>query len=169
MKRRPLSKEILFDQLHLLFYTSFIPLLILLPVWFFWDSISVLKDFGVINAPLEKPVTGFFEHHHEDNSHLLISSVANRSHRIIILLVMSGLTNFGQHISVFRFTSRVTIRTYTIFNMGKRFFVILFSIWYFKDAIGLWNGLGIALTLFGVALYNLAKLEVLSQQQKLPD
>lgn len=78
---------------------------------------------------------------------------------VLGLFLLDGLCHFGQNITAFTFMTKVTPLTYTVFNTTKRIVVIVSSILYFRNPVPLLNGVGIAVALAGVALYNKAKYD----------
>lgn len=62
-----------------------------------------------------------------------------------------------QTVAAFTFLSRVTPVTYSVANVGKKVFVIVSSVLVFGNHISPTNAFGIAVCVFGIALYNKAK------------
>lgn len=77
----------------------------------------------------------------------------------VLLLLMDGLVSFLQNVLAFSFLNLVTPLTYSVANASKRLFIISLSILIFRNHISFLNFVGIGLAIFGVFLYNTAKIE----------
>jgi len=123
------------DHINLLFYTSLCSFVALIPVWLLHDIPQVIETIKI----------------HDRDHYSLLTTLG--------LFFFDGLCHFGQNITAFTFMTKVTPLTYTVFNTSKRIVVIVSSILYFHNSVPFFNGLGIAIALSGVALYNKAKYD----------
>jgi drug/metabolite transporter (DMT)-like permease len=86
---------------------------------------------------------------------------------LIYLFLLNGFTHFTQAILAFSVLSIVTPITYSIASLIKRIFVIAISIFWFSDKVNFVQGLGIAITFFGLYLYQLAEKDVEKNERKI--
>lgn len=125
------------DKLNLLFYCSGLAFLLTLPIWFWTEGIAILGDFlhdGSLDLE-QGPNT--FDHG-----------------RLFVEFVFNGTFHFGQNILAFVLLSLVSPVTYSVASLIKRVFVIVIAIIWFRSPTTKTQGLGIALTFFGLYLYD---------------
>jgi solute carrier family 35 protein E1 len=87
---------------------------------------------------------------------------------IFILLFIDGLLNFLQNVLAFSVLNVVSPLTYSVANASKRIFIILVSLFFFGNQVGVYNFLGIFIAVAGVFLYNKAKHEERNQKNYIP-
>lgn len=77
--------------------------------------------------------------------------------RLALEFVFNGTFHFGQNIIAFVLLSMVSPVTYSVASLIKRVFVVVIAIIWFQNPTTKIQGLGIALTFFGLYLYDRAK------------
>ncbi|KUI59926.1 hypothetical protein VP1G_07134 [Cytospora mali] len=125
------------DKLNLLCYCSGLAFLLTAPIWFWTEGIEIIGDFlhdGAVDLE-EGPNT--FDHG-----------------RLFIEFVFNGTFHFGQNILAFVLLSLVSPVTYSVASLIKRVFVIVIAILWFRSPTTKVQGMGIALTFFGLYLYD---------------
>ncbi|KAJ3081102.1 suppressor of loss of ypt1, partial [Quaeritorhiza haematococci] len=93
------------DKLNLLFYSSFLSVIFMLPIWLYYDGVTLLLD----------------------------RSKLPPSH-VTFLFLLNGISHFAQNLLAFTILSMVSPVTYSIASLVKRIFVITASIVYFGDS-----------------------------------
>jgi len=125
------------DKLNLLCYSSGLAFLLTSPIWFWSEGIGLIGDLfhdGVVDL---KAHPGALDHG-----------------RLILEFVFNGTFHFGQNIIAFVLLSMVSPVTYSVASLFKRVFIVVVSIvWSGKPTTKI-QGLGIALTFFGLYLYD---------------
>eukprot|EP01102_Stenamoeba_stenopodia_P014125 TRINITY_DN4660_c1_g1_i1.p1 TRINITY_DN4660_c1_g1~~TRINITY_DN4660_c1_g1_i1.p1 ORF type:complete len:389 (-),score=97.37 TRINITY_DN4660_c1_g1_i1:122-1288(-) len=134
---KKLFRDYQFDHIELMFYTSTISFLLMLPILLFVDSGS----------------TQLLQHDSETFTNIVSEYFTN------------GICHFMQNILAFTCLSITSPLTYSIANTFKRIFVIVSAILYFNNTVTITNALGIALAISGIALYNQTKLEGKRERQ----
>lgn len=132
---RQQSKKL--DKLNLLCYSSGLAFLLTLPIWFLGEGVTLLKDFlddGTLDLT-EKP--GSMDHG-----------------RLMVEFIFNGIFHFAQNILAFVLLSMVSPVTYSVASLLKRVFVIVMAILWFRSPTTPLQGVGIALTFFGLYLYD---------------
>ena len=125
------------DKLNLLCYSSGMAFLITLPIWFFSDGITLLGDFLW------------------DGSVDLSARPGSMDHgRLALEFLFNGTFHFGQNILAFVLLSEVSPVTYSVASLIKRVFVIVMAILWFRSPTTPIQASGIALTFFGLYLYD---------------
>jgi solute carrier family 35 protein E1 len=74
--------------------------------------------------------------------------------RLALEYVFNGTFHFGQNIIAFVLLSMVSPVTYSVASLIKRVFVVVIAIIWFQNPTTKIQGLGIALTFFGLYLYD---------------
>lgn len=131
------------DKLNLLCYSSGLAFLLTAPYWFCTEGFTLLKDFlhdGSLDLAAGKPHMPAFDHG-----------------RLALEFVFNGTFHFGQNIIAFVLLSMVSPVTYSVASLIKRVFVVVIAIIWFQNPTTKIQGLGIALTFFGLYLYDRAK------------
>lgn len=128
------------DKLNLLCYSSGLAFILTAPIWFYSEGITLISDFlhdgalelqeGSVHAPT-------FDHG-----------------RLALEFVFNGTFHFGQNIIAFILLSMVSPVTYSVASLIKRVFVVVIAIIWFQNPTTKIQGLGIALTFFGLYLYD---------------
>lgn len=126
-----ISSSMKIDKMNMLFYSSFMAAVLMAPLWLYSDGMQLFRrDLEFPSVSLQK------------------------------LFVLNGISLFAQNILAFTILSQVSPVTYSIASLFKRIFVITSSIIYFGDSVSLLQSSGIALTFFGLWMYNQAKTDV---------
>ena len=125
------------DKLNLLCYSSGLAFLLTSPIWFWSEGITLLQDFF------------------HDGSLDLTQHPESFDHgRLALEFVFNGTFHFGQNIIAFVLLSMVSPVTYSVASLIKRVFVVVIAIIWFQNPTTKIQGLGIALTFFGLYLYD---------------
>lgn len=125
------------DKLNLLCYCSGQAFLLTLPIWFWSEGFDIIKDFlhdGSLDLT-EKPES--FDHG-----------------RLFLEYIFNGTFHFGQNILAFVLLSMVSPVTYSVASLIKRVFVVVIAIIWFRNSTTKIQAFGIALTFFGLYLYD---------------
>ena len=128
------------DKLNLLCYSSSLAFLITSPIWFWSEGIPLLRDFfhdGSLDLAEGAPSLPAFDHG-----------------RLALEFVFNGTFHFSQNIIAFVLLSMVSPVTYSVASLIKRVFVVVIAIFWFKNSTTKIQGFGIALTFFGLYLYD---------------
>ncbi|KAI9014569.1 triose-phosphate transporter family-domain-containing protein [Phycomyces nitens] len=123
------------DKINVLFYSSFISCVLMIPLWLYSDG-SSLMSFSVANEG------------------------ALTKTQLIVSLFLNGTMNFGQNWFAFTTLSMTSPVTYSIFSLLKRIFVIVMSIVWFGQQVTITQSLGIMMTFVGLWMYQKAKRDV---------
>lgn len=127
------------DKLNLLCYSSGLAFLLTVPLWLFSEGFSIISDF-LHDGSLDLENT---------------SSPAALDHgRLTLEYIFNGTFHFGQNIIAFVLLSMVSPVTYSVASLIKRVFVVVIAIIWFQNATTPIQGFGIALTFFGLYLYD---------------
>ncbi|KAI4161667.1 MAG: hypothetical protein LQ342_004675 [Letrouitia transgressa] len=122
------------DKLNLLCYCSGLAFILTCPVWLWMEGLPILSS----------PI-------------LLTPFPASPSHAITNLpleFFFNGIFHFGQNILAFVLLSMVSPVTYSVASLIKRVFVIVVAIVWFGNRTTRVQAAGIALTFFGLYLYD---------------
>jgi solute carrier family 35 protein E1 len=125
------------DKLNLLCYSSGMAFLLTSPIWFWSEGLTLMFDFlssGTVDLTEKK---GSFDHG-----------------RLALEFIFNGTFHFGQNIIAFVLLSMVSPVTYSVASLIKRVFVVVIAIIWFQNPTTKIQGLGIALTFFGLYLYD---------------
>jgi solute carrier family 35 protein E1 len=116
-------------HLTLLFTLSKFSLIMFLPVWFYFDFITIFGQFNTIPS------------------------------HVYLYLFLDGFCCFMQNIIAFTILSLVTPLTYSVCNCTKRISVIISSLITLRNPITITNVLGMSIATLGVFFYNKVKYE----------
>ncbi|CAO3646425.1 unnamed protein product [Mucor hiemalis] len=128
------------DKLNVLFYSSSLSFLLMIPLWLYYDGSGLLSS----------TTTDIQEEEGDTMS----------TTRLIIYFLLNGTMNFSQNWFAFTTLSLTSPVTYSILSLLKRIFVIVMSIVWFGQQISLSQGMGILLTFIGLWMYQQAKSDV---------
>jgi solute carrier family 35 protein E1 len=131
----PQSRKL--DKLNLLCYSSGLAFVLTSPIWLFSEGFSLLGDF-------------FHDGSLDLNSH----PEAFDHGRLALEFVFNSTFHFGQNIIAFVLLSMVSPVTYSVASLIKRVFIVVVAIVWFQNPTTKIQGLGIALTFFGLYLYD---------------
>ncbi|KAA1469096.1 TPT-domain-containing protein [Dentipellis sp. KUC8613] len=129
------------DKLNLLFYSSSMAFLLMIPIWLYTD----LPAFLAASEP------GHVAHPSHGHS---------ATHSVSYYFLANGTVHFAQNIIAFIILSSVSPVTYSIASLIKRVAVICMAILWFNQQVHPVQGCGIALTFAGLWMYNNAKGDV---------
>ncbi|RDW95372.1 hypothetical protein BP5796_01135 [Coleophoma crateriformis] len=138
------------DKLNLLCYSAGLAFILTTPIWFWSEGITLLRDFlhdGALDLE-EHPAA--FDHG-----------------RLALEFVFNGTFHFGQNIIAFVLLSMVSPVTYSVASLIKRVFVVVVAIVWFQNPTTKIQAAGIALTFFGLYLYDRTKSDKVDRKAKL--
>ncbi|KAI1136759.1 TPT-domain-containing protein [Hypoxylon sp. FL0543] len=125
------------DKLNLLCYSSGLAFLLTSPIWFWSEGIGLIRDV------------------YHDGSVDLSSHPNSFDHgRLTLEFLFNGTFHFGQNILAFILLSLVSPVTYSVASLIKRVWVIIVAILWFRNPTTPVQAVGIALTFFGLYLYD---------------
>eukprot|EP01134_Creolimax_fragrantissima_P006936 CFRG6936T1 len=130
------------DHMNLLYHSTRASLLLIIPFWLFTDGIQIMNNNDIWSQS-------------EDFSWP----------RICVLLMLDGITYYGQNISAFSVLFLVSPVSYSVANTTKRIVIITTSLFVFQNEVSIYNIMGMTLAIVGVGLYNRAKFEVAKQKK----
>jgi solute carrier family 35 protein E1 len=131
------------DKLNLLFYSSSMAFLLMIPIW-------VFTDLPVLMAARAA-----------DPSHIIQpTSRQTATHSVAYYTFLNGVVHFAQNIIAFIILASVSPVTYSIASLFKRVAVICIALVWFNQHVHLVQGVGIALTFLGLWMYNNAKGDI---------
>ncbi|KAF4628661.1 hypothetical protein G7Y89_g9494 [Cudoniella acicularis] len=128
------------DKLNLLCYSSGLAFILTSPIWFWSEGITLIQDFF-----------------HDGSLDLETHPEAFDHGRLALEFIFNGTFHFGQNIIAFILLSMVSPVTYSVASLIKRVFVVVIAIIWFQNPTTKVQGLGIALTFFGLYLYDRTK------------
>lgn len=134
------------DKLNLLFYSSAMAFVLMIPIWCFTDLPLLAAD----SVHVTHPTRG-----HE------------APHSIPYYFFMNGTVHFAQNIIAFVILSSTSPVTYSIASLIKRVAVICIAIVWFNQSVHPMQGLGIGMTFLGLYMYNTAKSDVERGENKM--
>jgi solute carrier family 35, member E1 len=134
------------DKLNLLFYSSSMAFLLMIPIWLYYDLPAFLSPLALVAHP---------SHGHAN------------PHSVAYYFFMNGTVHFAQNIIAFVILSSTSPVTYSIASLIKRVAVICIAIVWFSQNVHPMQGLGIGMTFFGLWMYNNAKGDVERGENKM--
>ncbi|KAI0075311.1 TPT-domain-containing protein [Panus rudis PR-1116 ss-1] len=132
------------DKVNLLFYSSSMAFLLMVPIWMWTDLPSLMSH----------------THRHVDDHHSH-PALATMTHFWI-----NGTVHFLQNVLAFVLLARTSPVTYSIASLIKRVAVICIAVVWFKQRVHVIQGFGIALTFVGLWCYHGAKSDVERGEKK---
>ena len=130
------------DKLNLLFYSSSMAFLLMVPIW-------VITDLPVFWA-MRTAEAGHVRHPAHDAT----------THSVAYYTFLNGVVHFAQNIIAFIILASVSPVTYSIASLFKRVAVICIALVWFNQHVHPLQGVGIGLTFFGLWMYNNAKGDI---------
>lgn len=130
------------DKLNLLFYSSSMAFVLMVPIWVYTDLpalLAMIRDPTHIGHPA-----------HDGGSH----------HSVLYNFLANGTVHFAQNIIAFILLAQTSPVTYSIASLIKRVAVICIAIAWFAQPVHPVQACGIALTFAGLYMYNQAKSDV---------
>ncbi|KAI0602411.1 triose-phosphate transporter [Biscogniauxia sp. FL1348] len=125
------------DKLNLLCYSSGLAFLLTSPIWFWSEGVGLIRDFFHDGALDLSSHPDSFDHG-----------------RLALEFLFNGTFHFGQNILAFVLLSLVSPVTYSVASLIKRVWVIVVAILWFRNPTTPIQAVGIALTFFGLYLYD---------------
>lgn len=125
------------DKLNLLYYSSGMAFLLTAPIWFWSEGLDILGDFFFDGTLDLETHPNSFDHG-----------------RLALEFLFNGTFHFGQNIIAFILLSMVSPVTYSVASLIKRVFVVVVAIIWFQNPTTTLQAVGIALTFFGLYLYD---------------
>ncbi|KAF9179993.1 suppressor of loss of ypt1 [Haplosporangium sp. Z 767] len=126
------------DKINILFYSSTMAAICMIPIWLYAEGLGLM-------FPDESAA------HHVTGGHGSGFWAASW------LLFLNGVSHFFQNIFAFSVLALTSPVTYSIASLIKRIVVIVASIVYFHQTLGVTQWTGVCLTFWGLWLYNSAK------------
>ena len=130
------------DKINLLFYSSGIAFLMMIPIWLYCDLTVLLNHWSA---------GGIVAMNNHANS---------GGHSLTYYFFANGTVHFAQNIIAFAILATTSPVTYSIASLIKRIAVICIAIVWFNQKIHPAQGFGICLTFFGLWVYNQAKGDI---------
>ncbi|KAI9448777.1 TPT-domain-containing protein [Lactarius psammicola] len=131
------------DKLNLLFYSSSMAFLLMVPIWVFTDL--------PVFVAMQTAEPGHVKHPaHEHAS----------THSVAYYTFLNGIVHFAQNIIAFIILASVSPVTYSIASLFKRVAVICIALVWFNQHVHPFQGVGIGLTFLGLWMYNNAKGDI---------
>ncbi|KAG0242342.1 suppressor of loss of ypt1 [Mortierella sp. GBA43] len=126
------------DKLNILFYSSTMAAICMVPIWLYAEGTSLIfpDDSGVYHHAMGHSA-GFWA--------------------VSWLLFLNGVSHFFQNVFAFSVLALTSPVTYSIASLIKRIVVIVASIVYFHQTLGVTQWTGVCMTFWGLWLYNSAK------------
>ncbi|KAF9352981.1 suppressor of loss of ypt1 [Mortierella sp. AD094] len=124
------------DKINILFYSSTLAAVCMIPMWFYAEGSTLIFS----EDPLGKS-----------------SGSAGTWSVISWLLFLNGVSHFFQNFLAFSVLALTSPVTYSIASLIKRIIVIVASIIYFHQTLGITQWTGVCLTFWGLWMYNSAK------------
>lgn len=122
------------DKLNLLFYSSSMAFLLMVPIWGYSDFLGFMST-----SP----------------THVVHPAHPRPAHSSIIpYLLANGTVHFGQNVLAFVLLARTSPVTYSIASLVKRVAVICAAFLWFSQRVHLVQALGISMTFGGLYMYN---------------
>ncbi|EJD07606.1 TPT-domain-containing protein [Fomitiporia mediterranea MF3/22] len=134
------------DKLNLLFYSSSMAFLLMIPMWLYYDLPVLLSPSRYVSHP---------SHGHAS------------PHGVGYYFFINGTVHYGQNIIAFIILSSTSPVTYSIASLFKRVAVICIAILWFNQSVHPVQGFGICLTFAGLWMYNNAKPDVEKGENKM--
>lgn len=130
------------DKLNLLFYSSGLAFLLMVPIWMYYD-------FGHL-----------WRRWHDDSLVNSSDPAKAPAHGVLYYFFLNGTVHWAQNIIAFAILGSTSPVTYSIASLIKRVAVICIAIVWFSQSVHPIQALGIMLTFLGLWMYNQAKSDV---------
>ncbi|KAH9893514.1 triose-phosphate transporter family-domain-containing protein [Cubamyces lactineus] len=139
------------DKLNLLFYSSGMAFLLMIPIWVYYDLPALLA------ASADPSHIAHPSHGHDVSGH----------HSVLYYFVANGTVHFAQNIIAFVILASTSPVTYSIASLIKRVAVICIAIVWFAQPVHPVQAVGITMTFVGLYMYNAAKGDVEKGEHKM--
>lgn len=135
------------DKLNLLFYSSSMAFLLMIPIWMYYDlPVFLAADTTHVAHPTHGHAT---------------------PHSVTYYFIANGTVHFAQNIIAFVILASTSPVTYSIASLIKRVAVICIAIVWFAQPVHPVQAFGIAMTFGGLYMYNNAKSDVEKGEHKM--
>ena len=141
------------DKLNLLFYSSGMAFVLMIPVWLYYDFPKLMAAYY---APKHYTYLGG-----DDDER------AAATHSAVYYFFLNGTVHFAQNIIAFIILASTSPVTYSIASLIKRVAVICIAILWFAQPVHPIQAIGIAMTFTGLYMYNQAKGDVEKGEHKM--
>ena len=141
------------DKLNLLFYSSGMAFVLMIPVWLYYDLPKLMAAYY---APKHYTYLGG-----DDEER------AAAAHSVMYYFFLNGTVHFAQNIIAFIILSSTSPVTYSIASLIKRVAVICIAILWFAQPVHPIQAFGIAMAFTGLYMYNQAKGDVEKGEHKM--
>jgi solute carrier family 35 protein E1 len=139
------------DKINLLYYSSGMAFLLMVPIWLSSDVSTLLSMWLNPAANTTAPIR--------------VGSASTLS--VLVYFFLNGTVHFAQNYLAFAILSSTSPVTYSIASLVKRIAVICLAILWFNQAVHPVQAVGIALTGIGLYMYNNAKRDVERGEKKI--
>ncbi|KAI0331622.1 TPT-domain-containing protein [Cubamyces sp. BRFM 1775] len=139
------------DKLNLLFYSSGMAFMLMIPIWVYYDLPALLA------ASADPTHVAHPSHGHGASGH----------HSVLYYFVANGTVHFAQNIIAFVILASTSPVTYSIASLIKRVAVICIAIVWFAQPVHPVQAVGITMTFVGLYMYNAAKGDVEKGEHKM--
>ena len=141
------------DKLNLLCYCSLGALLFTAPVWLYTEGFGILEDYWT------------------DGQITLMTSkkAALENSALIVEFLLNGIFHFAQNIMAFILLSMMSPVSYSVASLIKRVWVIAVAVIWFRSSTNSRQMVGIALTCFGLYLYDRTSSEDAAERRTKAD
>ncbi|KAI0358020.1 TPT-domain-containing protein [Trametes cingulata] len=137
------------DKLNLLFYSSSMAFLLMIPIWMYYDLPALLSA-------------------HSDPTHVVHPTHGHATpHSVTYYFIANGTVHFAQNIIAFVILASTSPVTYSIASLIKRVAVICIAIVWFAQPVHPIQAVGITMTFVGLYMYNNAKGDVEKGEHKM--
>jgi len=141
------------DKLNLLFYSSGMAFVLMIPVWLYYDFPNLMAAYY---APKHYTYLG------GDDEERTAAT-----HSVMYYFFLNGTVHFAQNIIAFIILSSTSPVTYSIASLIKRVAVICIAILWFAQPVHPVQAFGIAMAFTGLYMYNQAKSDVEKGEHKM--
>lgn len=141
------------DKLNLLFYSSGMAFVLMIPVWLYYD-------FPILMATYYAPKHYTYLGGDDEKRSAAI-------HSVLYYFFLNGTVHFAQNIIAFVILSSTSPVTYSIASLIKRVAVICIAILWFAQPVHPVQAIGIAMAFTGLYMYNQAKGDVEKGEHKM--
>ncbi|KAI0831984.1 TPT-domain-containing protein [Trametes gibbosa] len=137
------------DKLNLLFYSSGMAFLLMIPIWVYYDLPALLSA-------------------RADPMHIAHPTHGHTTpHSVMYYFIANGTVHFAQNIIAFVILASTSPVTYSIASLIKRVAVICIAVVWFAQPVHPIQAVGITMTFAGLYMYNNAKGDVEKGEHKM--
>ncbi|OAP57733.1 hypothetical protein AYL99_08471 [Fonsecaea erecta] len=140
------------DKLNLLCYCSVGAFMLSAPVWIYTEGLEIMRDFWKDGSIDLSQKTGTMDHG-----------------QLALEFIFNGIFHFFQNILAFVLLSMLSPVSYSVASLIKRVWVIVVAIIWFRSSTTSIQVVGIALTCFGLYLYDRTSMEDAAERRTRAD